>query len=150
MDHRVAKYFQRERTKATNSSQPLSRTFFEQKIGLKTFIRRQMPLFLTLRDAEGNGLATAMLPPGGHDDLGFEIIIVGKRNSETPIRNMKAQFKPWARILASLSNEGAAFPIAGRSAWCRKKSHSDARMFQVTGVNIHRIIRRSTAFGALT
>jgi hypothetical protein len=31
---------------------------------------------------EGNGLATAMLPPGGRDDPGFKIIVVGKRNSD--------------------------------------------------------------------
>ena len=82
MDHAVAKYFQRERTKAAQSYRSLSRTSFEQNIGLESHIRRQMPLFLTLRDAEGNGLATAMLPPGGRDDLGFKIIIVGKRNSD--------------------------------------------------------------------
>src|SRR4249920_2431130 len=64
MDHAVAKYFQRERTKAAQSYRPASRTSFEQNIGLESHIRRQMPLFLTLRDAEGSGLATAMLPPG--------------------------------------------------------------------------------------
>jgi hypothetical protein len=82
MDHAVAKYFKRERTKAAQSYRPLSTTSFEQKIGLESHIRRQTPLFLTLRDAEGNGLATAMLPPGGRDDPGFKIIIVGKRNSD--------------------------------------------------------------------
>src|SRR5262245_21896923 len=76
MDHAVAKYFQRERTKAAQSYRPLSRTSFEQNIGLEAHIRRQMPLFLTLRDAEGNGLVTAMLPQGGRNDLGFKIIIV--------------------------------------------------------------------------
>ena len=82
MDHAVAKYFQRERTKAAQSYRPASRTSFEQNIGLESHIRRQMPLFLTLRDAEGNGLATAMLPPHGRDDPGFKIIIVGKRNGD--------------------------------------------------------------------
>ena len=41
-----------------------------------------MPLFLTLRDNEGNGLATAMLPPGGKDNPGFRKIIVGRGNSD--------------------------------------------------------------------
>ena len=34
MDHAVAKYFKRERTKAAQSYRPLSRISFEQKIGL--------------------------------------------------------------------------------------------------------------------
>ena len=41
-----------------------------------------MPLFLTLRDREGGGLATAMLPPRGEDDAGFRIIIVGPGNGD--------------------------------------------------------------------
>jgi hypothetical protein len=36
--------------------------FFEQEIGLKAHLRRTMPRFFTLRDAEGGGLATAMVP----------------------------------------------------------------------------------------
>ena len=41
-----------------------------------------MPLFLTLRDREGNALTTAMLPPGGKDRDGFRIIIVGASNAD--------------------------------------------------------------------
>ena len=41
-----------------------------------------MPFFLTLRDSEGNGLVTAMLPPGGPDASAFKIIIVGPSNSD--------------------------------------------------------------------
>jgi hypothetical protein len=41
-----------------------------------------MPWFLTLRDSEGNALATAMLPPGAKDDSSFRIIIVGAANSD--------------------------------------------------------------------
>jgi hypothetical protein len=36
------------------------------------------------------------------------------RQTAIRIRNMKMRFRPWARISASLSNEGAAFPIEGR------------------------------------
>src|SRR4029450_3510934 len=99
MDHAVAKYFQRERTKAAQSYRPASKTSFAQNSGLESHSRRQMPLFLTLRDAEGNGLATAMLPPHGRDDPGFKIIIVGKRNSdphpqhETSIHALAAHFR---------------------------------------------------------
>ena len=42
-----------------------------------------MPLFLTLRDAEGRGLATAMLPPIGSGDTdGFRPIVVGPENAD--------------------------------------------------------------------
>ena len=41
-----------------------------------------MPLFLTLRDREGNALATAMLPPGGKDRGGFRSIIVAASNAD--------------------------------------------------------------------
>src|SRR5262249_28386421 len=54
----------------------------EQNIGLKAHIQRVMPRFLTLRDGEGNGLITAMLPPAGQDERGFRPIIVGPSNSD--------------------------------------------------------------------
>jgi hypothetical protein len=41
-----------------------------------------MPLFLTLRDAEGNALVTAMLPPLGKDERSFKPIVVGVDNSD--------------------------------------------------------------------
>jgi hypothetical protein len=41
-----------------------------------------MPLFLTLRDPEGKGLVTAMLPPKGQSDRAFRPIIVGFGNSD--------------------------------------------------------------------
>ncbi|CAN0490121.1 unnamed protein product, partial [Phaeothamnion confervicola] len=55
---------------------------FEQKIGLKGHVQKVMPLFLTLRDNEGNGLATAMLPPAGKESKQFRPIIVGAGNSD--------------------------------------------------------------------
>jgi hypothetical protein len=68
MRHAVEKFFRKEQEKATQSFQPASTVYFEQEIGLKAHVQREMPLFLTLRDDEGNPLATAMLPPGGRDD----------------------------------------------------------------------------------
>src|SRR5713226_6504907 len=68
--------------RATRSFQPSSRTLFEQEIGLATHIQRVMPLFLTLRDGEGNALVTAMLPPGGKERDRFSPIIVGVSNSD--------------------------------------------------------------------
>ncbi len=82
MRHKVAKYFCQEKDRATRSFQPSSRTLFEQEIGLATHIQREMPLFLTLRDGEGNALVTAMLPPGGKERDRFSPIIVGVSNSD--------------------------------------------------------------------
>ncbi len=82
MNHAVEKYFCRERDKAVQSYQPASSTFFERDIGLKAHILREMPLFLTLRDGDGHGLATAMLPPRGDDAASFTPIVVGPRNAD--------------------------------------------------------------------
>ena len=82
MRHAVEKFFLAERDKAARTYQPASRTWFEQEIGLKGHLQREMPLFLTLRDGEGNGLATAMLPPGGHDARNFRPVIVGFDNRD--------------------------------------------------------------------
>lgn len=82
MDHAVAKHFRREREIAVRNYKPTSTVNIEQNIGLEAHIQHEMPLFLTLRDAEGGGLVTAMLPPGGRDDPAFRIIIVGKANSD--------------------------------------------------------------------
>jgi hypothetical protein len=82
MRHAVEKYFRKEQEKASASFQPISKVSFEQEIGLKAHVQREMPLFLTLRDGEGNPLATAMLPPGGKDDRSFRPIIVGPGNAD--------------------------------------------------------------------
>jgi hypothetical protein len=49
-----------------------------------------MPVFLTLRDAEGNGLATAMLPPPGADARTVRPVIVGPDNSDPYPRHGEA------------------------------------------------------------
>ena len=82
MGHTVEKYFRREREKAVQSWHPERPNAIERDIGLKAHVQREMPLFLTLRDAEGNALTTAMLPPGGKDRSGFRIIIVGASNAD--------------------------------------------------------------------
>jgi len=82
MDHAVEKHFLRERDAAVRSFRPASSVFIEQKIGLDAHIQKSMPLFLTLRDNEGGALVTAMLPPRGHDDPTFRMIIVGPGNSD--------------------------------------------------------------------
>lgn len=98
MEHAVARYFRRERENAQRTYRPSSTRTFEQNIGLEAHIQREMPIFLTLRDAQGDALVTAMLPPGGRDDPGFRIIIVGKANAdpypehEAAIRALGAHF----------------------------------------------------------
>lgn len=90
MDHAVAKSFRRERDDAIQSYQPTSKSYVERDIGLKAHIQREMPLFLTLRDSDGGGLVTAMLPPGGRADPAFRIIIVGKGNSDPYVEHEAA------------------------------------------------------------
>ncbi|MGH7093794.1 MAG: hypothetical protein ACREFB_09705, partial [Stellaceae bacterium] len=82
MHHAVEKYFRKEHERAAQTFQSLSKVNFEQEIGMKAHIQRQMPLFLTLRADDGTPLATAMLPPGGRDDRSFRPIIVGLSNAD--------------------------------------------------------------------
>ncbi len=92
MDHQVAKHFRRAQEKAIATYKPTTTVYIEQNIGLKAHIQSEMPLFLTLRNNAGEGLVTAMLPPGGRDDPEFKIIIVGKGNSD-PYPDHDAEFQ---------------------------------------------------------
>src|SRR6266699_5901298 len=82
MRHTVEKYFCRDREKAVQSWRPERPNAIERDIGLKAHVQREMPLFLTLRDGEGNALATAMLPPGGRENGRFIPVIVGPANGD--------------------------------------------------------------------
>src|SRR3974390_3505115 len=82
MSHAVEKYFLRDRDRATQTFTPVQPRSIERYIGLEAHIQRTMPIYLTLRDREGNPLATAMLPPRGHADPKFQIIIVGPGNAD--------------------------------------------------------------------
>ena len=82
MHHAVEKYFRREEDKARESYRAQAANSIERDIGLKAHLQKSMPLFLTLRDHEGNPLATAMLPPRGEDELAFGSIIVGPGNAD--------------------------------------------------------------------
>jgi hypothetical protein len=85
MAHAVEKYFRQEWQKALDLYEPPPAASFEQEIGLKAHVHRIMPRFLTLRDGEGEGLATAMLPPDDDDTGDGRTIIVGPSN-EDPYR----------------------------------------------------------------
>jgi hypothetical protein len=83
MSHAVERFFKREWERAAASYTPSpGLSFIEQDIGLKGHVERSMPIFATLRDGEGNGLATAMLPPPGESEATFRIIIVGPGNGD--------------------------------------------------------------------
>mgnify|MGYP003393949151 CR=1 FL=1 len=83
MEHSVDKYFRQAVEEATKSFvPPATGRAFEQKIGLKAHVLKVMPIFLTLRDRSGGGLATAMLPPTGKDERSFRPIVVGHKNSD--------------------------------------------------------------------
>ena len=69
-----------------------------------------MPLFLTLRDMNGNGLATAMLPPGGKS--GGACIIVGPGNADPYIDHGPRDRGAGAIISASVWTAPIAIPIA--------------------------------------
>lgn len=84
MRHAVERYFRKEWEKAAQTFRPISKIEIEQQIGLNAHIQKEMPVFLTLRDGAGQGLATAMLPPHGVDGSGdgFRPIIVGPNNTD--------------------------------------------------------------------
>ncbi|MDX2232984.1 MAG: hypothetical protein NW200_00670 [Hyphomonadaceae bacterium] len=83
MNHAVVKFFRRtQEDAAARYAPPPNAAAFERDIGLKAHLARTMPRFLTLRDADGAGLATAMLPPAGVDERGFRTIIVGPDNAD--------------------------------------------------------------------
>ena len=101
MRHAVDKYFLRELERARESYRaPAGAAVSERDIGLKAHIARSMPLFLTLRADDGEGLATAMLPPEGHNQAAFRIIIVGPDNAD-----------PYATQAESITALGAHFQI---------------------------------------
>lgn len=82
MQHAVDRHFARAHTLATATFTSPDPNGIMRDIGLKAHILRTMPLFLTLRDEEGAGLATAMLPPQGQPTPRFRIIIVGPSNAD--------------------------------------------------------------------
>lgn len=82
MGHAVEKHFLLAKEASRGRYTPTSKSFIEQDIGLKAHFERDMPMFLTLRDRNGDAKVTAMLPPGGKDTPGFRIIIVGANNGD--------------------------------------------------------------------
>lgn len=83
MRHSVNKHFRRHAAAAAESYRaPQGVAGFEQAIGLKDHVARAMPMFLTLRADDGEGLATAMLPPEGRNQANFKSVVVGPENAD--------------------------------------------------------------------
>ena len=112
MRHSVDKYFRRFEAAAREAYRaPAGSPSFEQAIGLKDHIARTMPLFLTLRADDGTGLATAMLPPGGRNQVNFRVIIVGPLN-EDPYEEHADKIEVLARRFGLELPRETSFPYA--------------------------------------
>ena len=91
MSHAVEKHFRQFRDAAIACYAPSpSLPYIERDIGLRDHVRRAMPVFLTLRDETGGGLATAMLPPDGVHPDRFRCVIVGPSNTDPFANNAEA------------------------------------------------------------
>ena len=82
MSHAVEKHFIQAQETAAKSYVAPPGPFFERDIGLTAHVQRSMPIFLTLRDGQGQALVTAMLPPLGQNERTFRPVIVGPANSD--------------------------------------------------------------------
>ena len=112
MRHAVDKYFRRHLAAAKESySAPAGAAAFERDIGLKRHIETTMPLYLTLRADDGEGLATAMLPPQGRNQVNFRIIIVGPENADPYVTQAGAIAALEAKFGLALKREDC-FPYA--------------------------------------
>jgi hypothetical protein len=112
MRHAVDKYFRRYEAAARESYRaPAGAPVFEQAIGLKDHVARTMPVFLTLRSDSGEGLATAMLPPQGRNQVNFRIIVVGPDNADPYAAHERAIDALAAHYGLSLPRE-ECFPYA--------------------------------------
>ena len=112
MHHAVDKYFRRHEAAARETYRvPPGTPMFEQAIGLKDHIARSMPLFLTLRADDGEGLATAMLPPGGRNQANFKIVIVGPENAD-PYEEHEKAIQALARHFKLELPRAECFPYA--------------------------------------
>ncbi|MDZ4775935.1 MAG: hypothetical protein SGJ23_04015 [Alphaproteobacteria bacterium] len=113
MRHAVAKYFRRERERVIAAwAPPASAPPLERDIGLKDYVARSMPKFLTLRDDEGTGLATAMLAPDVQiEGEPFRTIIVGPANSD-PYEAHAESIAALARHLGEDLARGDCYPYS--------------------------------------
>ena len=113
MGHAIEKYFAKERTKAAQSFTPASPLFIEQEIGLDAHLQREMPWFLTLRDAEGAPLASAMVQPRGREDRAFMPVIVGAKNGDPYLAHAEA-IRALGKHLGIMLDRARCYPYGRR------------------------------------
>ena len=83
--------------------------FLEQEIGLKDHVQRGgLPLFLTLRDEDGVGLVTAMVPPEGREERGFRCH-PGRPRRPNPRRRASPMLR-WASRLGVALTPARCYP----------------------------------------
>ncbi len=83
MRHAVEKHFRRAYEEASQSFSPEGIPYIEQDIRRASHIERTMPVFVSLRDGEGDALVTAMLPPAtARAPAAFRSIVVGRGNGD--------------------------------------------------------------------
>jgi hypothetical protein len=92
MRHSIERYFRAEMDKARQNFRPPSSVFFEQEIGLKAHLQREMPLFLTLRDDRGAPLVTAMLPQARAPERSVRSIVLAVGNTDPYMKYSDAIF----------------------------------------------------------
>lgn len=91
MQHAVESYFDRAYRAAVAAYKPPANVpTMEQNIGLKAFVARTMPRFLTLRNNEGEALVTAMLPPEGKGLKALTPVIVAAHNADPYVEHANA------------------------------------------------------------
>jgi hypothetical protein len=110
MNHAVEKHFRQAAEAAAKSFvPPASARSFEQNIGLKSHVQKVMPIFVTLRDGDGKGLVTAMLPPAGKDEASFRPVVVGPGNAD-PYPQYGEDIKALARHFGLTLDAARCFP----------------------------------------
>jgi hypothetical protein len=112
MRHAVDKHFRRYEAAARETYRaPAGAPGFEQSIGLKDHVAKAMPIFLTLRSADGDGLATAMLPPEGRNQVNFRMVIVGPENND-PYEDNEAAIEALGQHFGLTLDRESCFPYA--------------------------------------
>jgi hypothetical protein len=112
MGHAVEKHFRQAWDAAAATYRSTASKAIEHNIGLKDYVQRTMPVFLTLRDAQGTGLATAMLPPSGRDGSAFQIVIVGPGNTD-PYPDHGAAIQTLGEHMGFTLDRDRCYPYSG-------------------------------------
>jgi hypothetical protein len=112
MRHAVEKHFRRAHEQASQAYRPASGPYIEQDIGRAAHIRRTMPVFLTLRDGDGNALATAMLQleqAAGRNSPAVCPMVVGPGNSD-PYPEHRAAIEDLGRHFGLVLDRTRCYP----------------------------------------